>query len=360
MYNIFKKQVIMSVGSRNISLHEQNQNLTRLDRVENWIYEHPTTVKIIVIAGLLLGVALLASIPFVSPILGTSIVILVGIAGLTLFSASLLLFAFTARKIVDSSCSDHELWSCLEQDTQTQLKGLSLSEEEVNHRFANIRCPRKTAIRVSGSYLHANKIGQGITQRPLIASQAPLPEDNELFWKAVFENNGTIIDLTTLNDQLEGGVTKYYPDELNRVINYGSMSVRLIEKNGNIHVYQVENTQTKEVKNIKRLHFTDWVDFGTISLSALHGLVHLVESLSIDPLNLLWIHCRAGAGRTGTLIMALTLKEKIKKGEITLKNLESSLLDLILRFRNQRGAAFVQQEAQLELLRQYAYSLLTQ
>src|SRR5581483_6237106 len=101
-------------------------------------------------------------------------------------------------------------WLCLDEKTNEQLAKLSyLSPKIVNHRFSDIPCPEKTAISTNGRFLHANKVG--INERAFIASQAPLPEDYELFWQTILENESVIFDLTTVEDQQKGGVTKYYP-----------------------------------------------------------------------------------------------------------------------------------------------------
>ncbi len=219
-----------------------------------------------------------------------------------------------------------------------------MSAGDLNHRFPDIHCPRKTAVAIAGHYLHANTVGEGITQRSFVASQAPLVEDYEIFWKAIFEGTPTIFDLTTIKDQTGGGVTKYYPDKLNETMKCGSMSVKLIEISGRTYTYQIENTETGVVKNIKRCHYADWKDFSVVSLPALHALVQEVETLSPNPKDLLWIHCRAGVGRTGSLITALVLREKIERGEINKENLDGSLVDIIVELRKQRGSAFVQQK----------------
>ena len=84
----------MAIEPRNISLRERSQNLTRLERVGISIHEHPTTTKVLKIAGLILGVGLLASLPFTAPILGTGIIVGFAITGLLLaLASSVALFA---------------------------------------------------------------------------------------------------------------------------------------------------------------------------------------------------------------------------------------------------------------------------
>lgn len=251
------------------------------------------------------------------------------------------------------------LWIHLKQKTQVHLEGLEfLSQDYVKHRFSNIPCPKKTAISIAGQYIHANKVGEGIAQRMFVASQAPLLEDYETFWKAIFEVGAIIVDLTTLKDQTDGDVTKYYPDELNKKMQCGSISVKLIEGSDDTYTYQITSTETGSVKNVKRYHYADWKDFDAVSLSTLHTLVQKVETLSPHIKDLVWVHCRAGVGRTGTLITALILKEKIEGGEINTENLVTSLETIILELRKERGSAFIQQESQLNLLCQYAHFLI--
>lgn len=360
----------MAIEDNNIFLHIQNQHSSPFERARIWVHEHPTTIKILKIAGLILGIGLLAFVPFAIPF-GNEVTVGLAVSGAATTIASLILFAGRLPILPNTNALEHQaakpprtlptvnLWLHLEQKSQAQLKGLEfLSKSDLNHRFSDIRCPRKTAVSIAGQYLHANKVGGGVAQRAFVASQAPLVEDYEIFWKAIFEGGHTIFDLTTIKDQMDGGVTKYYPDELNKTMKYGSMSVKLIEVSGHTYTYQIKNAETLVVKNIKRYHYADWKDFGAVSLSALGTLIQNVETLSPNPKDLVWIHCRAGVGRTGTLITALVLKEKIECGEIDKENLVDSLEDIIVELRKQRGFAFVQQEAQLDLLRQYADSLI--
>jgi protein tyrosine phosphatase len=350
----------------------KDQLLPCLQQASQLMDRYPTTTKILKVVGLVLGASLLATSPFLAP-LGTKAVISCAAIGATLILSTLVLFNFSSRtlpppapvlprdapapapNVLPLVLPTATLWSVLKEKTLSAVENIDyLSSIEVHHRFQNIRCPRQTAISIEDQYLHANRIGQGMTQRILAASQAPLKEDYELFWKAIFKNNFTIIDLTTAEDQLTRGVTEYYPNQLNQVINYGVMSVKLIQESDDTHTYQITNTLTHEVKNINRYHYSDWLDFDAVSVASLHELVQKVELLSPDPQNGTLIHCRAGVGRTGTLITALILKEKIKDGSINGANLDTSLLNLIIELRKQRDPRFVQEQVQLDLLRQYA------
>jgi len=253
-----------------------------------------------------------------------------------------------------------DLFARLEEETTTQLKGLKFfSVDKLPHRFpVNVFCPEATAIWADGRPMHANRVGEGITKRLFIASQAPLVQDYERFWQAAFVHSAAVIDLTTIEDQTKGGVTKYYPEKLGKTVKYGKMLVTLHQIKGNLFFYKVKDTEIGITREIKRFRYDSWKDFSAVNLPTLQMLVKQVKTLVPNSDDIVWIHCRAGLGRTGTLITALILEEKIQKGEITKENLDVELVKLIVSLRKQRGPGFVQSQEQLDLLRQFAFSLL--
>lgn len=84
----------MSIESVNINLQQQS----RIEKTRIWMHEHPTTVKVLKVAGFILGVGLLAALPVAAPVLGTGIVVGIAITGsfLTLISA----VAFLALNLI--------------------------------------------------------------------------------------------------------------------------------------------------------------------------------------------------------------------------------------------------------------------
>jgi hypothetical protein len=59
-----------------------------LDRMSVWIHEHPTTTKVLRVAGLILGIGLLVSLPFTAPVLGIGITVSLALSGILLTIAS--------------------------------------------------------------------------------------------------------------------------------------------------------------------------------------------------------------------------------------------------------------------------------
>lgn len=243
-----------------------------------------------------------------------------------------------------------DLWEQLEKETCLVA---CFEKEELSHRFPDIRCPKETVISVGGSYLHANSVGGGLTNRKMIASQAPLEGDRPIFWQGVCEYEAVIIDLTNSVDERRG-VTKYYPRVFSEVFDLGDISIRFTGCSENLVSYEVVDRRADKVTQVSRYHFTDWPDRGVVSLEDFSKLVAKIDEFKGS----IWMHCRAGVGRTGTLTTALIIKEKIQNGGITIETLDESLVAIIVELRKQRGPYFVQNHNQLNLLREHAISLL--
>ena len=145
---------------------------------------------------------------------------------------------------------------------------------------------------------------------------------------------------------------------MNEPIQFSTVSVELIEDKNPIHTYRVIDSTSSSTKTISRYSYCSWPDYGIISVEELQDLVGQVETLTLNSQKPTWVHCKAGVGRTGTLITAAIIKQKIAAGELNKENLGASLVDIILHLRKQRGTGFVQSKNQFNLLYQYAESLI--
>ncbi len=128
---------------------------------------------------------------------------------------------------------------------------------------------------------------------------------------------------------------------------------------------------TIERSNLLRYAFPRWTDGATIELQDLDELVTSVnKTMDIRrqhfPNARLWVNCYAGVGRTGTLITAKLLKDRIehiRRGQLstpTEETLPRILAELILTMREERSSWFVQTEGQMQLLYRYGHQLLNQ
>jgi protein tyrosine phosphatase len=254
--------------------------------------------------------------------------------------------------------SNKELWNSLQKKTCESLKNLSYAMVS-EARFGNVPCPRETAICLDeGKFLHANEVGMGHSKRLFIASQAPHKTEHPTFWQLALRRDClTIVDLVKTEEAYKMD-SPYYPGEVGETIYYEKekVSVTLLSVEDCVHTYKV--TDGQKTKTIKRYHYVNWPDQGVVPLESFKTLIQRVETLSSNDDQMVWVHCRAGVGRTGSLITALILKEKIRSGEMIRDNVDEDLINLILELRQQRGGLFVQTREQFGLLREYANFLL--
>ncbi len=253
--------------------------------------------------------------------------------------------------------SVEELWLALEEATERSEISF-VNPAFIRSRFDEISCAKQTALPGWCSrYLHANWMGQGISERKLIASQYPFA-DEALggagdFWSAVYRELAAIVDLTNRGDRMQF----YYPCEGETLV-FNDVEIRWISTKEGISIYRVHPPGC-EPRYIARLHFAGWPDHGVISLDRLHQLISQVEFMVPHPSDSVLVHCRAGVGRTGTVIAALIIKEQIERGIMRPENLGKDLVALVLHLRQQRNGYFVQNLEQFRLLYDYACSMLS-
>jgi protein tyrosine phosphatase len=223
---------------------------------------------------------------------------------------------------------------------------------EVYARFSDLPCPKETAVKVGDRYLHANYVSDTDGKRVFVASQLPHDCYLELFWKFIFDEQRDIMDLFHQE-------SSYYPTSENRLLNFNSIQVEYTETFGQtrteyFHSYIVRDRSTQQQVYITRFHFTGWQTHAVVDVPTLDSLVQKLETSSL-------VHCLAGHGRTGTVIAAYLIKQRLLQNpDIDLADLGYILVELILHLREQRGPHFVESDKQFFLLLDYAIFLFRQ
>lgn len=226
-------------------------------------------------------------------------------------------------------------------------------------QFPDIPCPQETHVKIDGQtthvYLHANDVK--FDQHHYIATQ--YPRQKELFWLASKECS-LIVDLTNGSDMTKG-LTSYAPP-VGESFHFGEVIINCQEKapetesGFNIYSYQIQKTNEAESSStVSRLHYTGWPDHHGIAKDELDRLTEIIKSYRTDSAKPIIIHCRAGVGRTGTIIVACEMKKLIEAGSITQDNLLPTMKSLILEGRRQRGPYFVQTPSQVKALWEWSW-----
>ena len=120
------------------------------------------------------------------------------------------------------------------------------------------------------------------------------------FWKMVWLSGSHTIAMLTITEEC----CQYWPNRGETII-CGDMTIEGLseEKKGNFFTRKIRIVHNQEARTITHYQYMSWPDFGVASIKEMAGFVKML--LGTSPGNPLVAHCRAGVGRTGTLLAAL-------------------------------------------------------
>ncbi|CAJ0598943.1 unnamed protein product [Cylicocyclus nassatus] len=196
----------------------------------------------------------------------------------------------------------------------------------------------------STDYIHANWVRFEGHDKVFIATQAPLENTIEDFWRMVFQEGCPhIVNLTKIIEDGKIKSTQYWPLQAGQYQTFGKMFVntKKVESEGKFMIYTVEVLPDgcSNSNIVKVLHMTSWPDRG-LPMSGRHVL-RLIRQVSGDKLDNgpIVMHCSAGVGRTGTIIMIDVILRKLFSCK------EVDMVEVFKTLRNQR-ASCIQLEGQ--------------
>jgi hypothetical protein len=232
-----------------------------------------------------------------------------------------------------------EAWQQLEERTKAEFSSSSSSaelEQPTPHR-------RRSSSSLPGWSAQQTEVRAGLEKwgkiswlpSGIVTSEYP-PEDIS-FW--VTSNHFALIDLTEGNEAPLSSPRRYiYPPQK------ACLETFLFGEEA------------------KGLHFARWRDGTTPQPDFLHQLIQMIkEEVAFLKVKGLWVHCKMGIGRTGILVTALFLSERIAERQTRHDTLLGDLTELIYQLRlNRNSRYFVYNEAFFALLVRYGEFLLNQ
>lgn len=235
----------------------------------------------------------------------------------------------------------------------------NFNDYKSSHRLHDIFCPQKTAVKMDGMnehyFLHANQLN--IEGNQFIAAQYPLSGIGFYwFWKMALQKSALIVDLTNDEDKKLRGMNSYYPESKEKPVCYSGIKIELIQCDtvdgmDDVFLYKYAIEDENGFKNkISRLHMKCWPDHQCTNLDKLFKVIDFINASQNANWDCPIIHCRAGVGRTGTLITLLVAQKMILEGKITENNLLEKLVEMIYQGRVQRNEHYVQTIHQFELI----------
>ncbi|XP_055473728.1 receptor-type tyrosine-protein phosphatase S isoform X10 [Psammomys obesus] len=172
---------------------------------------------------------------------------------------------------------------------------------------------------VEGSdYINASFIDGYRQQKAYIATQGPLAETTEDFWRALWENNSTIVVmLTKLRELGREKCHQYWPAERSARYQYFVVDP-MAEYNMPQYIlreFKVTDARDGQSRTVRQFQFTDWPEQGAPKSGEgfidFIGQVHKTkEQFGQDgPIT---VHCSAGVGRTGVFITLSIVLERMR------------------------------------------------
>jgi protein tyrosine phosphatase len=209
------------------------------------------------------------------------------------------------------------------------------------------RCRLSAVPGVEGSdYINASFIDGYHKAKAFIATQGPLPDTQDDFWKLVWQlKSATIVMLTK---EKEGGKAKchrYWPQT--GAETYGKLQVISCKSTDFtdyvLREFQLVDTKDSSSLNVKQFQYTDWPEESVPASGS--GLIDLIGQVQKWQRNSgdkpIIVHCSGGCGRTGTYIVVSILIERLKT---------EGVVDVFHTVRNLRlqRPGMVHTESQLE------------
>ncbi|XP_074122277.1 receptor-type tyrosine-protein phosphatase F isoform X8 [Sminthopsis crassicaudata] len=202
---------------------------------------------------------------------------------------------------------------------------------------------------VEGSdYINASFIDGYRQQKAYIATQGPLAESTEDFWRMLWEHNSTIVVmLTKLREMGREKCHQYWPAERSARYQYFVVDP-MAEYNMPQYIlreFKVTDARDGQSRTIRQFQFTDWPEQGVPKTGEgfidFIGQVHKTkEQFGQDgPIT---VHCSAGVGRTGVFITLSIVLERMRYEGVV------DMFQTVKTLRTQRPA-MVQTEDQYQL-----------
>ncbi|XP_067138555.1 tyrosine-protein phosphatase non-receptor type 4-like [Centruroides vittatus] len=226
----------------------------------------------------------------------------------------------------------------------TTMKTAKLPENQARNRYKDILPYDTTRVILHGGitdYINASYVNMEIPNTGIInkyiATQGPLPNTCAEFWQMVWEQDSTIIVMvTTLTEQGQAKCYRYWPQSLRESIEYGPLQITLVQEEetptGIFRQFSVLNVETNKLRRIIQMQYVSWPDHGVPEDDEdFFNFVGQIRQKRKETMEPIIVHCSAGVGRTGVVILMETVMCLIEANQPIYP------LDIVRTMRNQRA-----------------------
>uniref|UniRef100_A0A0R3RQP0 Tyrosine-protein phosphatase domain-containing protein n=1 Tax=Elaeophora elaphi TaxID=1147741 RepID=A0A0R3RQP0_9BILA len=189
-------------------------------------------------------------------------------------------------------------------------------------------------------FIHANWIYNELLDCPFICTQGPLNQTCGDFWRMVWQENvELIIMLCRTFEEKRNKCAQYWPLTEGQVLTFCGITIRAVEKRStdpDVHCTALLLTYRGARRPLAHYQWVSWPDrFVPNQLTVPYTLLSSARARKTPTI----IHCSAGIGRTGTLVVLELLSRTLLSCRLPV------VTDIIWSVRSQRSRA-VQNEEQ--------------
>ena len=228
----------------------------------------------------------------------------------------------------------------------TKKKVSQMAQNSEKNRYNNITTYDHSRVRLFkvnddpySDYINASYINGYQIPNAYIASQGPLSNTVNDFWRMIWEQHTTsVVMLTNLSIFGQAKCTKYWPETEET---YGSVKVVKLSENKmrSFTIRELDVSVDKDHRIVYQYHYTDWPDRGYPKEEDFIKFTYYVRHMRTSNTIPQVVHCSAGSGWTGVFIaFDFTLDRMLKEDSI-------DVLGCVNTLRQQRSA-MVQNEPQ--------------
>ncbi|XP_071943072.1 uncharacterized protein [Antedon mediterranea] len=242
---------------------------------------------------------------------------------------------------------------------QTSVAG-DLLENRYKNRYSNILPYDHNRVQISGAedYINASFMtGVSGAMEEYIATQGPLPDTKNDFWRMIWDHNvPTIVMIGKCVEQGRVKCDHYWPFDQDSTI-YGNITVTMTAENAMPEWIIREFTIEKDgvVRAVRHFNYTEWPAHGvpteTDTFMRFVRTVHAQSSPNAGPTA---VHCSAGVGRTAVFIALDILSQYLVRQK---SNDNIDIFGVVAQMRLER-CYMVQTEAQYVFIHQAVLDLL--
>ncbi|KAL5258468.1 hypothetical protein ACHWQZ_G009090 [Mnemiopsis leidyi] len=225
-------------------------------------------------------------------------------------------------------------------DNNTCYHG-SIPENDMKNRYKNIIPFDHSRVKLSiinddvhSDYINASYIHGYHKPRVFIATQAPLYETLDDFWRMIWEKKTTmIVNLTKIEENGKIKSISYWPSVEEGAKQFGLVNVRRLDKQETeyfvVYTFEIKHKIEGDVREVFMFNYVGWPDFDvptrtTEFVNFIYNIRHLL--FIRPPMGPIVCHCSAGTGRTGAYIGIMnSLDRLINKEDLDLLGLVGSL-----------------------------------